>query len=67
MIIQLCIYYGCIKRVQCVTGIRNKPQQKQSGGISALIPIWNSLPEELVNCNSITTFRTKLDNNDHYK
>ena len=25
------------------------------------IPIWNSLPEELVNCNSITTFRTKLD------
>ena len=35
--------------------------------IPRIIPIWNSLPEELVNCNSITTFRTKLDNNYHYK
>ena len=35
--------------------------------IPRTIPIWNSLPEELVNCNSITTFRTKLDNNYHYK
>ena len=31
------------------------------------ILIWNSLPEELVNCNSITTFRTTIDNNYHYK
>ena len=35
--------------------------------IPRTIPIWNSLPEELVNCNSISTFRTKLDNNYHYK
>ena len=35
--------------------------------IPRTVPIWNSLPEELVNCNSITTFRTKLDNNYHYK
>ena len=25
------------------------------------IPIWNNLPEELVNCNSVTFFNTKLD------
>ena len=42
--------------------ISSKKNPLKFSFMSRTIPLWNKLPEELINCNSLDYFKYKLDN-----